>query len=92
MNYLGITYAGNHGMEIYNADGTTFKQEMPREYYDKMHKMLNTLNTEVFMPTYRFVLVIDNFKRSTQNSIYLSPITIFFRFASMVLGLKTRQN
>ena len=58
LNYLGITYAGNHGMEIYNADGTTFKQEMPREYYDKMHKMLNTLNTEVFMPTYRFVLVI----------------------------------
>ena len=52
MNYLGITYAGNHGMEINNADGTTFKQEMPREYYDKMHKMLNTLNTEVFMPTY----------------------------------------
>merc|ERR1719242_2363812 len=43
----GITYAGNHGMEINNADGTTFKQEMPREYYDKMHKMLNTLNTEV---------------------------------------------
>ena len=60
MNYLGITYAGNHGMEIYNADGTTFKQEMPREYYDKMHKMLNTLNTEVFMPTYWFALVIDN--------------------------------
>ena len=58
LNYSGITYAGNHGMEIYNADGTTFKQEMPREYYDKMHKMLNTLNTEVFMPTYRFVLVI----------------------------------
>ena len=52
LNYSGITYAGNHGMEIYNADGTTFKQEMPREYYDKMHKMLNTLNTEVFMPTY----------------------------------------
>ena len=48
-------------MEISNADGTTFKQEMPREYYDKMHKMLNTLNTEVFMPTSCFVLVIDDF-------------------------------
>ena len=52
LNYLGITYAGNHGMEIYNADGTTFKQEMPREYYDKMQKMLNTLNAEVLMPLY----------------------------------------
>ena len=91
-------------MEIYNADGTTFKQEMPREYYDKMHKMLNTLNTEVFMPTYRFVLVIDNFTVSkciifvmkhmskTLNSNYLNPVIIFFRFASMVLGLKTRQS
>ena len=76
-------------MEIYNADGTTFKQEMPREYYDKMHKMLNTLNTEVFMPTYRYVLVIDNL---TLNSNYLNPVIIFFRFASMVLGLKTRQS
>ena len=76
-------------MEINNADGTTFKQEMPREYYDKMHKMLNTLNTEVFMPTYRFVLVIDNL---TLNSNYFNPVIIFFRFASMVLGLKTRQN
>ena len=81
-------------MEIYNADGTTFKQEMPREYYDKMHKMLNTLNTEVFMPTYRFVLVIDNFnkKRSILNSNYLNSVIIFFRFAFMALGLKIRQS
>ena len=66
LNYLGITYAGNHGMEIYNADGTTFKQEMPREYYDKMHKMLNTLNTEVFMPTCWFILVIANLTINTE--------------------------
>ena len=41
-------------MEINNADGTTFKQEMPKEYYEQMHKMLNTLNTEVFMPTFMY--------------------------------------
>ena len=73
LNFLGITYAGNHGMEIYNADGTTFKQEMPREYYDKMHKMLNTLNTEVFMPTYRFVLVIDDYILRMINTEFKLP-------------------
>ena len=76
-------------MEIYNADGTTFKQEMPTEYYDKMHKMLNTLNTEVFMPKYRFVLVIANL---TLNSNYLNSVIIYFRFASMVLGLKINES
>ena len=44
---LGITYAGNHGMEINNADGTTFTQTMSGDYQNKLMAMLNTLNREV---------------------------------------------
>jgi len=43
----GITYAGNHGMEINNADGTTFTQTMSGDYQNKLMTMLNTLNREV---------------------------------------------
>ena len=43
----GITYAGNHGMEINNADGTTFTQTVSVDYKEKLMKMLDTLNREV---------------------------------------------
>ena len=45
--FIGITYAGNHGMEINNADGTTFTQTMSGDYQNKLMTMLNTLNREV---------------------------------------------
>ena len=52
---IGITYAGNHGMEINNADGTTFTQTMSGDYQQKLMKMLDTLNREARM----FILNTD---------------------------------
>ena len=43
---IGITYAGNHGMEINNSDGSTFTQTMPEDYQQKLDKMLRILNKE----------------------------------------------
>ena len=43
----GITYAGNHGMEILHRDGSSFVHPMPTEYQGKLDKLLKQLNEEV---------------------------------------------
>ena len=43
----GITYAGNHGMEILHRDGSSFVHPMPTEYQGKLEKLLKQLNEEV---------------------------------------------
>lgn len=43
----GITYAGNHGLEIEHPDGSKFIHPMPLEYEDKMTKLLKALQEEV---------------------------------------------
>ena len=43
----GITYAGNHGMEISHRDGTSIVHPMPTEYQGKLEKLLKQLNEEV---------------------------------------------
>ena len=43
----GITYAGNHGMEILHGDGSSFVHPMPSEYQGKLEKLLKELNREV---------------------------------------------
>ena len=40
----GITYAGNHGMEIVHADGSTFVHPMPSEYKAKLDILQKSLN------------------------------------------------
>lgn len=43
----GITYAGNHGLEIEHPDGSKFIHPMPLEYEGKMTKLLKALQEEV---------------------------------------------
>ena len=43
----GITYAGNHGMEILHSDGSSFVHPMPAEYQGKLDKLLKQLIAEV---------------------------------------------
>ena len=48
----GITYAGNHGMEILHRDGSSFVHPMPTEYQGKLEKLLQQLNEEVSLVDY----------------------------------------
>ena len=43
----GITYAGNHGMEILHSDGSSFVHPMPDEYQGKLENLLKELKREV---------------------------------------------
>lgn len=43
----GITYAGNHGLEILHPDGTKFVHPMPTEFEGKVRNLLKTLQEEV---------------------------------------------
>merc|ERR1719397_619412 len=42
----GITYAGNHGLEILHADGTRFTQPMPTELEEKVGGLMQQLQEE----------------------------------------------
>ncbi|XP_055592662.1 uncharacterized protein LOC129749877 [Uranotaenia lowii] len=43
----GITYAGNHGLEILHPDGSKFIHPMPMEYEGKVTELLKALQEEV---------------------------------------------
>uniref|UniRef100_A0A182J7Z1 Uncharacterized protein n=1 Tax=Anopheles atroparvus TaxID=41427 RepID=A0A182J7Z1_ANOAO len=43
----GITYAGNHGLEILHPDGSKFVHPMPIEYEDKVSGLLKSLQDSV---------------------------------------------
>lgn len=43
----GITYAGNHGLEILHPDGSKFVHPMPVEYEVEVSKLLQTLQDSV---------------------------------------------
>lgn len=43
----GITYAGNHGLEILHPDGTKFVHPMPLAYEEKVRTLLKQLQEEV---------------------------------------------
>jgi len=43
----GITYAGNHGLDIVHEDGSTFVHPMPSEYKTKLDKLHEVLKAEV---------------------------------------------
>ena len=42
----GITYAGNHGLEIIHPDGTKFTHPMPREMEERVGVLLEQLQQE----------------------------------------------
>lgn len=43
----GITYAGNHGLEILHPDGSKFVHPMPAEYEEKVSGLLKSLQDTV---------------------------------------------
>ncbi|CAH1184203.1 unnamed protein product [Phyllotreta striolata] len=43
----GITYAGNHGLEIMHPDGTKFVHPMPTEFHDKAGDLMRQLQEKV---------------------------------------------
>ena len=43
----GITYAGNHGLEIIHPDGSKFVHPVPAELEDKVHELLKSLQEQV---------------------------------------------
>ncbi|CAL4094394.1 unnamed protein product [Meganyctiphanes norvegica] len=43
----GITYAGNHGMDILHPDGNTFKHPVPKEYEDQLEILKDRLKNEL---------------------------------------------
>ncbi|XP_056642660.1 uncharacterized protein LOC130898206 isoform X2 [Diorhabda carinulata] len=43
----GITYAGNHGLEILHPDGTKFVHPMPTEFHDKVGNLMRQLQEKV---------------------------------------------
>jgi len=45
----GITYAGNHGLEILHPDGSKFVHPMPAELEDKVASLMQTLQEQVCM-------------------------------------------
>ena len=42
----GITYAGNHGLEIIHPDGTKFTHPMPKEMEDRVELLTQQLQEE----------------------------------------------
>lgn len=43
----GITYAGNHGLEIIHPDGTKFVHPVPAELEGKVRDLLKSLQDQV---------------------------------------------
>lgn len=43
----GITYAGNHGLEILHPDGTKFVHPMPTEFHNKVGELMRKLQETV---------------------------------------------
>lgn len=44
----GITYAGNHGLEILHPDGSQFVHPMPAELEDKVASLMQMLQEQVY--------------------------------------------
>lgn len=43
----GLTYAGNHGLEILHPDGSRFVHPMPTEFEGKVSDLLKALQDQV---------------------------------------------
>ena len=43
----GITYAGNHGLEIVHPDGSKFVHPMPAEFENKVARLMQSLQDQV---------------------------------------------
>ena len=45
--FKGITYAGNHGLDIVHEDGSTFVHPMPSDFKTKLDRLHNVLKEKV---------------------------------------------
>ncbi len=52
----GITYAGNHGLEIHHADGTNFVHPMPSKNQGKMQELLTKMQVKTFILRWKFTI------------------------------------
>jgi hypothetical protein len=43
----GLTYAGNHGLEILHADGARYAHPMPKDQREKLERLIKELKKEV---------------------------------------------
>lgn len=77
----GITYAGNHGLEILHPDGSKFVHPMPVEFEQKVSGLLKALQDSV--SELDFKLLSKLFKE-------LNICIDNFRFVVMVPGLRTK--
>ena len=70
----GITYAGNHGMEILHSDGSSFVHPMPAEYQGKLENLLKELNREVCetLMYMSFPLILR--KQSSDKQAYINIV------------------
>lgn len=73
MGIEGLTYAGNHGLEILHPDGSRFVHPMPKEYEEKSAVLLKQLQEQVNM-------VINIVSKILKHQ------ALCFRFAKMVHG------
>jgi len=48
----GITYAGNHGLEILHPDGSKFVHPMPAELEEKVTSLMKMLQEQVHEKLY----------------------------------------
>jgi trehalose-phosphatase len=75
----GITYAGNHGLEILHPDGSKFVHPMPVEYEEKVSGLLKALQDSVSRRTFFLC-----------HKLIINLINIFNRFVATVHGLKIK--
>ena len=71
----GITYAGNHGLEIIHPDGTRFTHPMPTEMEGKVGILLEQLQQECCkVRSKEAVIVYHMYKIQTINIIFNESI------------------
>lgn len=56
----GITYAGNHGLEILHPDGSKFVHPMPVEYAEKVSGLLKALQDSVRFYNHQVLFTYPN--------------------------------
>ena len=89
----GITYAGNHGMEILHSDGSSFVHPMPDEYQGKLENLLKELKREVSEILFlkKRIQELYNHQATKQSIVKQIQIISYVRYAMKELGSKIKE-
>ena len=89
----GITYAGNHGMEILHSDGSSFVHPMPDEYQGKLENLLKELKREVSEILFlkKENSGVYNHQATKQSIVKQIQIISYVRYAMKELGSKIKE-